>query len=385
MYRDFPFNIREVAGILGLNIRYDRKGSSSLDVDCPFCNKECKMNLNTVKNVYRCNYCGEYGGMIQLFGKVHGYSNSDAYKEICDLLNREGTKPAGYGRNTFTQANAKEPCRRADANTIHQTYSTLLTMLALNGFHNNALLSRGLSPDAIIRHRFKSTQCYGQQELCTKLLQAGCTLDGVPGFYKINDDTGTWHGKWSIRLRASGILIPVCGLNGKIAAIQIRLDRPINKRKYIWLSSSDMDGGTSTEAPIHFVGDQRAKKVFVTEGSLKGTIAHNLSNYTFVCIPGANSIGNLDSVLQVLKANGTTEIVEALDMDKVVVYDGTGEAKVGNVFVAEAARKLREKISAFGFRVTSAEWTASINGIDDYLLYRKNMNHSKSIGAIPAA
>ncbi len=57
MYRDFPFTIVDVAYLLNLHARH--KNAASLDVDCPFCGeKKGKLNLNTKKNVFKCNRCG---------------------------------------------------------------------------------------------------------------------------------------------------------------------------------------------------------------------------------------------------------------------------------------------------------------------------------------
>ena len=75
---DFPFTILDVAHLLRLNIR--RRGTDHVYVDCPICgDKRGKMNLNIKKNVWRCNYCDEGGGMLALYAKVYGISNSDAY------------------------------------------------------------------------------------------------------------------------------------------------------------------------------------------------------------------------------------------------------------------------------------------------------------------
>ena len=64
----FNFTILDVAGLLNLEVRH--RGGKSIDVDCPLCGKKGKMNLNMEKNVFRCNYCNEFGGMIALYGKV---------------------------------------------------------------------------------------------------------------------------------------------------------------------------------------------------------------------------------------------------------------------------------------------------------------------------
>jgi len=58
----FNFTILDVAGLLNLEVRH--RGGKSIDVDCPLCGKKGKMNLNMEKNVFRCNYCNEFGGMI---------------------------------------------------------------------------------------------------------------------------------------------------------------------------------------------------------------------------------------------------------------------------------------------------------------------------------
>ena len=358
MYNNFPFTIRQVAEVLNLQIRYGGQNNGNVDVDCPFCQKKSKMNLNAAKNVYRCNYCGEYGGMIQLYGKAHGISNSDAYREICELLGCDRQNPVSY--KAAAEKPAVEMPNRANDAVVHQTYSMLLSLLVLATPHKEQLLERGLSTNDIVKFNYKSVPAFGQKGLCAKLLDSGCTLEGVPGFYKETDGDGVWNGLWNVKLKAAGVLIPVCGIDGKIAAMQIRLNNPINSRRYIWLSSSDKVGGTSSGAPIHFVGDPTDKRVYVTEGPLKGTVAHNLTRQTFICLPGAKNIGRLDSVLEHLKANGTQEVVEALDMDKYT-----------NIHISDAAEKLRNKLSAHGFKVMSDFWEdKSYNGVDDYYLHR---------------
>lgn len=89
----FPFSISDVISLLNLTVR--RRQARSMDVDCPFCGrKKGKMNINFEKNVFRCNYCGEFGGMISLYAKLHGLSNADAYSEICELLNTGKSAPS---------------------------------------------------------------------------------------------------------------------------------------------------------------------------------------------------------------------------------------------------------------------------------------------------
>ena len=69
---DFPFGIMDVVELLHLRIR--RRQANSVYVDCPFCgDRRGKMNVNFVKNVWRCNYCDEHGGMLALYTGVVCY------------------------------------------------------------------------------------------------------------------------------------------------------------------------------------------------------------------------------------------------------------------------------------------------------------------------
>lgn len=367
MARSFPFTIRQVAKILGLIVRYENQHNGNMDIDCPFCKKESKLNLNAANNIYRCNYCDDKGGMVQLYGKVLGISNSEAYREICEVLGCNNAKPTDnvsgnsnggdndtdYSSSVLAKNVSSKAITRAGSNTTHQAYSMLISMLNLANPHKEYLLGRGLSPGLIDKAGYKSVPAFGQQGLCAKLLQSGCVLEGVPGFYRSN-------GEWNVKLKAPGIIIPICGIDGKISGLQIRLNKPINSRKYIWLSSPDLDGGASSGSPIHFIGDPAAKRIYVTDGALKGNVAHGLTGYTFACLPGVKSLNGLDGLISSLKANGAKEILEAFDIHKLT----------DNQLGASAA-KLREKIASYGLKVTSAIWgDNSLKGIDDYFLSR---------------
>lgn len=66
---EFPFGIMEVVNLLNLRIR--RQQANSVYVDCPFCgDRRGRMNVNFVKNVWRCNYCDAHGGMLALYAEL---------------------------------------------------------------------------------------------------------------------------------------------------------------------------------------------------------------------------------------------------------------------------------------------------------------------------
>ena len=85
LYDEYPFSILDIACLLRLTIR--RELADSVYVDCPFCQKrKGKLNLNLVKNVWRCNRCGKSGHMFELYAQLRGLQVSEAKLELIDLL-----------------------------------------------------------------------------------------------------------------------------------------------------------------------------------------------------------------------------------------------------------------------------------------------------------
>ncbi len=360
---DFPFTIMDVASLLRLNIR--RRGTGHVYVDCPICgDRRGKMNLNLSKNVWRCNYCGEGGGMLALYGKVHGLSNSDAYREICDALHTGSSGPDYVPPRKNEAYEEVVQSDKASVQTIHQTLSALLSMLSLTEAHREHLRSqRGLSEEQIAQFGFKSTP---PPRLCRpiteRLIQQGYTVAGVPGFYV--DDSGHWTVKFY--QRTAGIIIPLFGADGLLHGLQIRLDHPLKDKddppeksgaKYLPLSSSNKKQGTTSGSPIHFIGSPFARVVYVTEGALKADIAHALTGRTFVAIIGANNTAGLDEVFSFLRRNGTEEIIEAADMDK-----------YSNNMVNKGTTKIYQLAVRHGLSCRRLTWNPNYKGIDDWQL-----------------
>ena len=359
---DLPFGIMDVAGLLRLNIR--RRAPGQVYVDCPICgDHRGKMNLNTEKDLWRCNYCGEGGGMLSLYAKVYGVSNSDAYREICDALAVNGFSPDYTVPEKTTPAEA-EQSDAASVQEVHQTLSMLLSMLTLIPAHREHLRSvRGLSDDEITRFGFKSTPPpFLCRSLTNRLVKAGCRVQGVPGFYV--DDNGCWTVKF--HQRTSGIIIPIFGVDGLIHGAQIRLDHPLKDKddppektgvKYLTLSSTGKRMGTTSGSPIHFVGDPCSRVVYVTEGCLKADVAHALMHRTFVATLGVNNTAKLDGLFAFLHRNGTEEIIEAEDMDK-----------YSNEMVEKGASKIYALAARHGMRCRRLTWNPNYKGIDDWQL-----------------
>ena len=395
---DFPFGIMDVVELLHLRIR--RRQANSVYVDCPFCgDRRGKMNVNFVKNVWRCNYCDEHGGMLALYARLNNTTTSDAYWEIgealCNDFHRErpnsgyemaGNQQAGTGSpvsGTQTdlagyerrgELKTVQQAERASGQEIHQTLSLLLAMLPLQPAHRNHLHSpkRGLSDEQIDRIGFKSTPPpFLCRSITERLMKQGCKVEGVPGFYL--DDSGRWT--MNFYRKNAGILIPAVGYDGMIHGLQILLDIPLKQKddppdkagaKYIWFSSAGKPKGTSSGSPAHFVGDPNAGVVYVTEGLLKSDIAHYLMNRSFAATAGVNNMAQLELLLKELAENGTHTIIESEDMDK-----------YRNEAACKGALKLHELARKYGMVCRGLNWNPNYKGVDDWQLALKRNAYAK--------
>lgn len=388
--QDLPFGIMDVVELTHLRIR--RPSSNSVYVDCPFCgDRRGKMNVNYVKNVWRCNYCDEHGGMLSLYAKMYHTTNSDAFREICDALQTgdaawgyrgEGLQQPGSGNNGFP-GTGTALCRnvieeipqspRASIQEIHQTLSLMLKMLSLTPTHRAHLGSpkRGLTDEQIDRIGFKSTPPpFLCRSITDRLIKQGCTVQGVPGFYL--DDSGRWTVKFYSR--TSGILIPAVGMDGLIHGAQILLDTPLRDKddppdkdgtKYIWFSSSSRNMGVTSGSPVHFVGNPFARTIYVTEGLLKADIAHCLMNRSFIATAGAGNVSQMEPLFAMLAANGTELIVEADDMDK-----------FSNKMTAAGTSKIYLMAKKHGIDCKRLTWNPNYKGIDDWQLALRHKGKS---------
>ena len=350
MGNDFPFSIVDVASLL--SVQNKKSKAQSIDSNCPFCFKIRKFNMNIISNVYRCNYCGASGGMLDLYMQFHpDISNrSEAYHAIREALS------VGYS-NGYTQTQKRTEIRSIPQSTIampwelHKTYSFLFSLLSLSPKHKQDLLRRGLTEEQIERYGYKSTPAYGFVNLANKIIDSGCKVEGIPGFYF--DDKG----QWTIRFhsKSTGIIIPVLSSSGQIQGAQIRLDNPFEGRKYIWLSSAEKPKGVSSGSPVHFAGSTNVKTICVTEGGLKGTIAHCLTGWTFACLAGAGQYASFSKFIPALKSNGVEEIAVAYDMD---LYTNKQVMKHCLAILC-AARDA-------GLSARVMKWNPINNGVDDH-------------------
>lgn len=207
-------------------------------------------------------------------------------------------KPREYKRRRKIIETAELPI--ASAEVRDNTYSNLLSLLTLCPTHQASLKERGLTRDEIDWLGYRTTPTTRLRRIVTELLERGCVLDGVPGFY-CQKDTG----QWTLDIRGSGIMLPDRNLNGQIEAIQVRLDKVYNQKFYN-LTSIDQYYGTQSKCCPHYVGVHEGDEVVcLTEGVMKADIAYSFALGTsyesgFVGLTGVPSYSQFERALEEL-------------------------------------------------------------------------------------
>ena len=276
-----------------------------VEASCPFCGDHGKgkyhLSLNVDTDQYRCNLCGASGNSVSLYARLHGLTNKEAYMELSRGGNVYPMPQQPSSQNTEPQP--KPLAQR------HEVYTDMLSLLTLSAEHRENLRERGLSDDRIDQNQYRSMPQTpeGRKLLASLLRSTGHDLQGIPGFR-------TSYGEWTLS-GPNGFLIPVRDKDGLIQGMKIRLDEGEPGRKYRWLSSRNAPNGTRSYSWTHVTGNTASKRAYITEGPLKGDVASYLDNDTlFVCIGGVFALHGLKDTLISL---GVTEVVEAMDMDRV--------------------------------------------------------------------
>lgn len=329
---EVPFTIADVADLLSIR-RLEDGTEDVFGVECPFCGDTkgkcnfCIMKDGEVKNVYHCYKCGAAGNMLTLYADLAGlYGRNrykDAYWQIREKLDTEDRKIRLCRQRRTERVKKKEAAVEAlKADTAHMdaVYREMLSMLKLKERHRADLRRRGLSGEEIASMEklgYRSTDHTDSLRIARKLLTRGFSLKGIPGFF-INR-----QGDWEAAFYPSneGYLCPVRTVDGKITGFQIRLDRPYKKRKYVWFTSSGLEGGTSSKSPASLSGIMTGGVVRVTEGVLKAEIACQCSGQAYIGNPGVSNYKGVRQILCELKEQGLQTVWECYDMDKMLRLD----------------------------------------------------------------
>lgn len=308
-----------------------RAAGDELRGDCPFCNDhKGHLYINPVKGVFYCQRCAAAGKIEKIIQK--GQFDRRSYR--------------------FPQ---EKQTTKLNIEQLDKVYNTLLRCLNLKKEHYYHLLGRGFSGELIRIKGYKSlSSSEDLAELAEKVASTTSVAD-IPGFYQKD-------GRWML-VEDNGLLIPCRNFEGKIWGIQIRTDDRSKGRKYCWLSSVGRENGTKATAVYHVAVPTKLvntknvpKRVWITEGPLKGDYAAEKIGEVFICVPGVNT-WKKTGIIKDLKEKGIREVI--------VCYDADAAA---NIYVAEAAYQLYKALRAVGMHVHFAYWNIQQGkGIDDLL------------------
>lgn len=340
------------------NISYIPEGKRFTST-CPFCGAALGHFYLTPKdgrytNVFRCVKCGEHGNQYKLYAYMKGFLNDTEYnKRACKEL-------MGFDVETDTIKSIKQ-AKEASNIKLNQmatieirdkVYRSLIRKLSLSEKHYLNLKHRGLSNNDILRNGYKTLPFDKElkNKICKELTNYGFVLAGVPGFYTDKNMEWTF---WTPK--EGGFLVPVINSVGQVQGCQVRKDAL--KKKYTWFSSSYMKNGAQCNGfiHVHWNPGHSSKKVVITEGALKATIASILSDTTFIAVPGINAIECLPEILSELKPE---KLYVAYDMDY-----------IQNKYVEKALNKLKWNLRTNGFNAIQSNWNPQYKGIDDYMLH----------------
>ena len=340
------FHIWDVVSVL--NLPGAPSGRSSYYIPCPCCDSKPgskHLNINLRKEVFRCPKCGVSGGIFDLYALYTGVPRDDVRKEMAERLKSSESLEHIWKRGMETEV---KEVPVADIEIRNRTYTALLGKLSLASDHAKNLLERGLKKDEIDQLGYRTTPVVGMEKIAKELIQEGCELSGVPGFYQTGSDI------WKFTINQRGILIPVRDFRGRIQGMQIRRD-DMKKRKFRWVSSTELKNGCKAEGWTHLAGSPD-EVILLTEGPMKADVIHALTGQTVLAVPGVNALTQLEITLKQLKERGLQKIMTAFDMDMAT-----------NPHVQKGYQQLLVLIDQMGFQFGTYLWDGSFKGLDDYV------------------
>ena len=341
------FHMWDIVSLLGLPM--PTAGRSSYYIQCPCCDEHPRkkhLNINLKKEVFRCPRCGVSGGIFDLYALYTGVPRDKVRKELVERLGPPELVTRSKKKIVSRQ---KEECPLADIESRNNAYKALLSKLSLAADHKENLLNRGLKEADIERLGYRTTPVVGMSAIAKQLQSEGLSLAGVPGFYRDK------NGEWTFVHEKRGILIPVRDWIGRVQGLQIRRDN-VSRRKFRWVSSTEMEDGCRAEGWTHLAGAVRST-ILLTEGPMKADVIHALTGLTVLAVPGVNSLTQLQMALEDLRNEGLVEIKTAFDMDFAT-----------NHHVQNGYNSLLQLLGDMGFTFGTYLWDPRYKGLDDYIL-----------------
>lgn len=340
-------------------INYVERGNG-IFMPCPCCQEpdvnardfKIKIYDDTENGGFNCIKCGARGNFVHLDYLIkNGSMMPDSiYSEYSKQVLKDLGEWKEYKPTPIKAAKKKEEESIANIFARNAFYEKMFRALSLFPWHREHLRHRGLSDEQIDRNEYVSVPRFLSTRTREILFPDNCNCTGIPGTYRDKKR------KWNLRLdNPSGIMIPVRDIKGRIEGCQIRLEKPIGKTKYIYLSTNNCTEGTKALTWIHSTpGVKESKDVILTEGALKADVIFALSGIPVVSVLGVTSTKFLPAFVKDNLVGKTVHI--AFDMDSF---------KNSNVHKAEEALFDLFEENKVSYR--RLIWDERKKGLDDYL------------------
>lgn len=405
MQKQPKIDIQLVVAMDLLNV-HKYHAASGFNIDCPFCKRKNKLNININKNVWACPACGESGGYLALHSKLNGHGDDkkwasadirsklkklspedietveSASKSIVYASNEEATSSNAYSLEMRSKVFKKflqhlpisdEFSKELASNKRGNLSAEYVAKLGYRSYSTRLLKTKFGNINAAELSVIEANEMYAPVLTDTPKVFANLfERDGskVPGFtvengHIIAQDAGECD------------FLPVRSRHGEISYLQTKFPKiPDNasdeeKAKYKkygrYMSYGKLGCSTSGLESIHYTyrmgydSKTTPEEVWLTEGILKADIASYLGNKPFIALVGISVYSQLATELEYLKSHGTKRIVVATDMDY-----------IDKPSVANAMNRICSIIKKSGLECHMATWNSEYKGIDDFMVAAKN-------------
>ena len=382
IYKGYDWTCEDVLMLLG--IRYNPAKAEQV-LECPFCGGK-RFGLNIRKGTGHCFKCNRTADSASYYAAATGLSLNDARNEIRSRLNI----PYSSSGNIPERKVYKEPEQEtlASIEVRDNTYRAFLSELTLSQKNFDHLLARGFSAIDIEAKGYKTYPSASEvsfEDICRRLQANGCTLKGVPGFFK------NQKGEWTFPRYTPGIIIPQVNIHNQIEGFQIRKDDDLRREtdgeleaKCVWFSSNGKLHGAAAKTSIHIATDfifnkeknlyepvLHGDKVTLTEGGMKADLVNCLldSKVSVISVPGVNAVKALSSTLNDLKQYNLKKVNIAFDMDYLTNPNVKNAMLKVEEIITEAGLEF-ENIMNWEYKQMSPSGEEFyLKGIDDFLAY----------------
>ncbi len=377
MNSDWLYSMKDVIGLMQQDGYFNDRIPSGGEYrcSCPACGNGRKINRNFSvdldSEVFGCFSCGLKGRFSQnLYASVYRIDRAAAQKEIMSRLgiSKYQAFPKRERRVSEPVASINTEAEIAPIDTRDQVYRTTLKCLKLSDKHKEDLLNRGLTEREISELGYKTfpgDDVKTVWNIIDGLKAQNLNPEGCAGFYKTKNKN-LWFCK---NPKRDVIMVKYMTFNNKLSGFQMRRnneDIVDGGEKYLWWSTKQENHGTKPQGMIHYAcdfekneageyqpkvyeGQSGEKYMCITEGAMKGDIAHMISGKPFICIPGVSIYKDLIADLPKLKEIGVTTFVMCYDTDQLM-----------NINVLRHQITLAEILHESGFKVVNGTvWNIS--------------------------